>query len=96
MDPPEFVPTDEQIKAFKDWIQSKDCKPRIWDAQRWFQTSQQIENVSEDSLSVILGPLINEAIEDANKAVEERTKVFLSSSLSLCENFLCTITKIRS
>ncbi|KAK0760527.1 hypothetical protein N5P37_006721 [Trichoderma harzianum] len=77
MDPPDFVPTDQQIRAFKDWIQSKDCKPRAWDAQRWFRTSQQIENVSEDSLNEILRPLVDEAIEDANKAVEERNKALL-------------------
>ncbi|UKZ58326.1 hypothetical protein TrVGV298_012194 [Trichoderma virens] len=74
MDTPEFVPTDQQIKAFKDWVQSKDCKPHMWDAQRWFQTSQQIAGVSEASLGLILGPLINEAIDDAAKAVEERNK----------------------
>ncbi|EHK19416.1 uncharacterized protein TRIVIDRAFT_89541 [Trichoderma virens Gv29-8] len=46
----------------------------MWDAQRWFQTSQQIAGVSEASLGLILGPLINEAIDDAAKAVEERNK----------------------
>lgn len=83
MDTLEFVPTDQQIKAFKDWIQSHDRKLHVRDAQRWFQSSQHIEGVSEDSLSTVLGPLIDEAIEDAAKAVEERNKVILILSLAL-------------
>ena len=75
MDTVQFVPTDQQVKAFKDWVQSHDCKPRVWHAQRWFQTSQEIEGVSEASLSAALEPLIDEAIEDATRAVQERTKV---------------------
>ncbi|KAL7941279.1 hypothetical protein V8C42DRAFT_335271 [Trichoderma barbatum] len=74
METPRFVPTDHQITAFKNWIQSQDCKPHVWDAQRWFQTSQQVADVSEASLSAILGPLIDEAIDDAAKDVEERNK----------------------
>ncbi|RFU73590.1 wd40 repeat 2 [Trichoderma arundinaceum] len=71
----EFVPSDEQVKAFKDWVQSQDSKPHVWDASRWFQISQCIDNVSEASLNSILSPLVDEAIEDAIKDVEERNKV---------------------
>ncbi|TFA99926.1 hypothetical protein CCMA1212_008338 [Trichoderma ghanense] len=74
MDTVPFVPTDQQIKTFKSWVQSRDCKPHAWNAQRWFQSSQQIEGVSEASLRAALEPLIDEAIEDATRAVEERSK----------------------
>jgi hypothetical protein len=75
MDTIPFVPTDQQVEAFKDWVQSQDRKPRVWDAQRWFQSSQEVEGVSEASLNAALEPLIDEAIEDATRAVEERSKV---------------------
>ncbi|KAH0493357.1 hypothetical protein TgHK011_000031 [Trichoderma gracile] len=74
MDTVPFVPTDQQVNAFKDWVQSQDCKPRIWTAQQWFQSSQEIEGVSEASLRAALEPLIDEAIEDATRAVEQRNK----------------------
>lgn len=84
MNTAEFVPSDTQIKAFKEWVQSRDSKPYIWDAGRWFQSSQLIDDIPEASLHPVLGPLIDEAIEDALKAAEERNKVLLSRVSGLC------------
>ncbi|KAL6880014.1 hypothetical protein HDV57DRAFT_103392 [Trichoderma longibrachiatum] len=74
MDTVQFVPTGQQVKAFKDWVQSQDCKPHVWKAQQWFKSSQEVEGVPEASLNAALGPLIDEAVEDANREVEERNK----------------------
>jgi hypothetical protein len=76
--------SDEQIKEFKDWVQSRDSKPYIWDARQWFQSSQHIrDDIPEASLDTILGPLIEEAMKDATTAIKKRNKVLLTSISSL-------------
>lgn len=68
--------SQEEIKGFKEWVQSQNKRPHIWDARRWFQDSHHSYNESDASHDETLSSLVNEAIEDAMKEMKNRNKVF--------------------
>ncbi|KAL6900578.1 hypothetical protein GGI43DRAFT_405762 [Trichoderma evansii] len=62
----------EEIKNFKEWVQSQNKRPHIWDARRWFHGSHHIRDESDASLDTAIGSLVDEAIGDAIKEMENR------------------------
>lgn len=75
MDHTEFGVSEEEIKSFKEWVQSQNKKPHIWDARRWLHNSRHSHDEPDASLDMALGSLIDEAIEDAVNEMRNRNKV---------------------
>lgn len=77
MDNTELGLSEEKINNFKEWVKSQSKRPRVWDARRWFQGPDHRHDEQDASLDQALDLLIDEAIEDSVKEMNDRSKVIL-------------------
>lgn len=93
MEDAELGLSKEKIKCFKEWVKSQNKRPRVWDARRWFREPGHSHDEQDASLDQALDLLIDEAIEDAVKEMNDRNKViiisfsYLESFRTLCSSF---------
>ncbi|KAM0460202.1 hypothetical protein ACHAPV_004991 [Trichoderma viride] len=66
--------SEEKINGFKEWVKSQNKRPRTWDARRWFHGPGHSHDQQDASLDQALDLLIDEAIEDSLKEMNERNK----------------------
>ncbi|KAM0472563.1 hypothetical protein ACHAPX_008720 [Trichoderma viride] len=74
MDNAETGLPEEKIKDFKEWVKSQNKRPRVWDARRWFHEPGHSHDEQDASLDQALDLLIDEALEDAVKEMNDRNK----------------------
>jgi DNA-binding MurR/RpiR family transcriptional regulator len=77
MDNAETGLPEEKIKDFKEWVKSQNKRPRVWDARRWFHEPGHSHDEQDASLDQALDLLIDEALEDAVKEMNDRNKVII-------------------
>lgn len=75
MDNAELGLSEEKINNFKEWVKSQSKRPRVWDARRWFQGPDHSHDEQDASLDQALDLLIDEAIEDSAREMNDRSKV---------------------
>lgn len=79
MEDAELGLSKEKINGFKEWVKSQNKRPRVWDARRWFREPGHSHDEQDASLDQALDLLIDEAIEDAVKEMNDRNKVIYIS-----------------
>lgn len=82
MDSAELGLSEEKINNFKEWVKSQSKRPSVWDARRWFHDPDHSHDEQDASLDQALGMLIDDAIEDSEKEMNDRSKVVFIFSLS--------------
>jgi hypothetical protein len=94
MDNADLGLSQEKINRFKEWVQSQNKRPHIWDARRWFHGPSLDQDEPDASLDTALKLLIDEAIEDALKEMKDRNEVILIlANLFQCRFFVYQYTR---